>query len=406
MKIVCTDIRNKLISAVFDKNKIECLAAEGYSPGMEIGSIYVGRVENCILSLKSAFVRFSGSEVGYLPFSDVPSGALFNREFNAGDVLRNGDMLAVQLKRLKSDMKQPRLSACLTSASRYAAVSFGKSGVSASKKLDDRSRKELVENFNKFVSESPDDVKAALRRHSVIFRSESSGLYKKDNDIASAAKEALSLIKRLEEIRSRASFLTAGSVVYKTDFKLKFEENLIKMYHYAQSAADENDNIEIVTDDAELYYFISELSQIKENKNTFVKLYDDERISLDALYSVSSQLDDLNKRVVWLKSGAFLVIDRTEAMTVIDVNTGKNITKKADDFLSVNLEAAKEVFRQIRLRNICGIIIVDFINMKHKASRDALIEKLKLLSGLDPVRTQFIDFTKLGLAEITRERNR
>ena len=184
MKIICTNIKNKLVSAVIKKNRIDCLTVESYSPGMELGSIYAGRVENSIQSLKSAFVRFYGSEAGYLPFSDVPDGALFNRAYKSGEPLRNGDMLAVQLKRFKSEMKQPRLSAYLSIASRYAAVSFGKSGVSASKKLDDISRKELIEGFNKFISESSEDIKAAIRRHSVIFRSESLSLYKKIGGIA------------------------------------------------------------------------------------------------------------------------------------------------------------------------------------------------------------------------------
>ena len=107
-------------------------------------------------------------------------------------------------------------------------------------------------------------------------------------------------------------------------------------------------------------------------------------------------------RVVWLKSGAFLVIEETEAMTVVDVNSGKYIAKIDDDFLKVNLEAADEVMRQIRLRDFSGIIIVDFINMREEVSRTKLKERLKTLAALDPVFTRFHVLTALGLAEITR----
>ena len=109
---------------------------------------------------------------------------------------------------------------------------------------------------------------------------------------------------------------------------------------------------------------------------------------------------------VWLKSGAYLVIQPTEALTVIDVNTGKNIAKKEmqENFLKVNIEAAEEIARQIRLRNISGIVIVDFINLESKKAEMELLNAFGAALKKDPVPTQIVEMTKLGLVEVTRKK--
>ena len=111
---------------------------------------------------------------------------------------------------------------------------------------------------------------------------------------------------------------------------------------------------------------------------------------------------------VWLKSGGYLVIQPTEALTVIDVNTGKyeRKSKMEDAFLRTNLEAAREAARQMRLRNLSGIILIDFIDMAQEESRRRLIEALRAFLREDPVKTDFVDITRLGLAEITRKKVR
>ena len=117
-----------------------------------------------------------------------------------------------------------------------------------------------------------------------------------------------------------------------------------------------------------------------------------------------AKLGELTSRRVWLKSGAYLVFDTTEAMTVVDVNTGKASASKAcaKGFLAVNKEAAEELAYQIRLRNLSGIIIVDFIDMESEDDRRELMKSLKSLLENDPVKTRVVDMTKLNLVEITR----
>ena len=135
-------------------------------------------------------------------------------------------------------------------------------------------------------------------------------------------------------------------------------------------------------------------------------LYTDTQVSLFALYSLTHELERALHRQVWLPSGAYLVIDPTEALTVIDVNSGKNIKKKSREELvfSVNVEAAHEIARQLILRNISGICIIDFIDMKEKEHREELMHILRMDLKKDKVPATLVDITRLGLVELTRKK--
>ena len=166
---------------------------------------------------------------------------------------------------------------------------------------------------------------------------------------------------------------------------------------------------EIITDDKELYdLFIDFNAKYRElgiNIDKKIRFYQDNQVNLFALYNVSSRINDAISKKVWLNSGAYLYIEHTEAMTVIDVNTG-NASKKSKEetFLTVNLEAAKEVVHQLRLRNLSGIIIVDFINMKSKNDCESLLEYINEIIKDDNRKAKCHGMTKLGLVEITREK--
>ena len=127
---------------------------------------------------------------------------------------------------------------------------------------------------------------------------------------------------------------------------------------------------------------------------------------LSTLYNLNGQIEKLINSRIWLDSGANIIIEQLETLTVIDVNTGKNISKKPNTILEVNIEAAIEIARQLRLRNISGMIIIDFINMASEEDKKELINALKKEIQKDSVRCTFIDITKLGLVELTRKKVR
>ena len=131
-------------------------------------------------------------------------------------------------------------------------------------------------------------------------------------------------------------------------------------------------------------------------------------MSLPKLYGLNTKIQELLQPKVWLPSGSYLVIEQTEAMYVIDVNSGKNNTKKsnASYISSINMEAAREIMRQIKLRNLSGIILIDFINMEEEAMQEQLMQELKKLARMDRIPTTIVDMTALGLVEITRKKTK
>lgn len=162
----------------------------------------------------------------------------------------------------------------------------------------------------------------------------------------------------------------------------------------------------IITDEPSVYELLKDTEAFSDET---VVLYEDESYSLDKLLGIGQKLEKALVRHVWLKSGASLVIEYTEALTVIDVNSEKAIAGRQSSestFFKINLEAAKEAARQIRIRNISGIILIDFIDMKKKEHIQALLQELENEFRKDKVKTTVIDITKLGLVEITRMKRR
>ena len=156
--------------------------------------------------------------------------------------------------------------------------------------------------------------------------------------------------------------------------------------------------LEVLTDLPEAFKELSECF-------TDVKLYDDTQISLKQLYALETKLKDALAKKVWLKSGAYLVIEQTECLTTIDVNSGKMIQgeQKEEAIRKVNEEAAREVAIQIPLRNLSGMLIIDFINMKQKEKEEQLLKYMKELTATDKL-TKVVDITALGLMELVRKK--
>ena len=164
---------------------------------------------------------------------------------------------------------------------------------------------------------------------------------------------------------------------------------------------------EIVTDDPALFERIGAwLAANQPGDAGKLRLYDDPQLPLQALYALPAAVEKALQKKAWLKSGGWISIEPTEAMTVIDVNTGKNESRGQleETVFRTNLEAAEEIAVQLRLRNVSGIIVVDFINMKEEEHREALLERLAEAVAADSVRTAVLGMTKLGLVEMTRQK--
>ena len=165
---------------------------------------------------------------------------------------------------------------------------------------------------------------------------------------------------------------------------------------------------EIVTDDKELFETIQIYLEHYGIEAKKLRFYQDDLLPLCKVYSIEKALKEALSEKVWLKSGGFLVIQQTEAFVSIDVNTGKYSGKKnlADTIRLINLEAAKEIAHQLRLRNLSGIIMVDFIDMDAQEDKTLLMDTLRAAVRPDPVKTTVIDMTPLNLVEMTRKKEK
>lgn len=215
-----------------------------------------------------------------------------------------------------------------------------------------------------------------------------------------------------EQIASEFDFLYEKMValihnsVHRTCFSKVYENiptHLLAIKNCYMNSLDE-----IITDDLALYEEIKAyLIQNQPEDVIKLRLYEDKMIPLYKLYNLHNQIEDATKKNVWLKSGGYLVIEPTEAMVVVDVNTGKFDGKKKnrqENFLKINKEAAIELARQLVLRNLSGMILVDFISMEKEEYVEELITVLCNELKKDPLKALFVDITKLGIVEITRKK--
>jgi ribonuclease G len=215
-----------------------------------------------------------------------------------------------------------------------------------------------------------------------------------------------------EEILAEAKLLIAryDAVMQKAAYRNVFQLIYEAPGGYLSLIRDQKQTCisEIVTDQPDVYE--AAVNYLKETgeEHKIVQFFGKDEIRLDQIYRISHELKQALQEKAWLRSGGYLVIQPTEAMTVIDVNTGKALKGKDMEkhFLKINLEAAREIGHQLRLRNLSGIIIVDFIDMKDPESEELLMNEMHKILQKDRIKTSLIDMTKLHLVEITRKKVR
>lgn len=350
-----------------------------------LGNIYIGKIKNIAKNIGAAFVEIAPGVTCYLALDDIKN-PIYTRK-GKSDLPQAGDELLVEVSREGIKSKFPAVTTNITLYGKYALLTTGNCQIAASAKLPQEKRKQLIHFAASAEGQTSDD---SARSYGWLLRTNagtaSGELLRKD---------MLRLKKQYEYLAQQAHHRTCFSCLMKrpqTCFS-----RLSDLYDTADAR--------IVTDDASLYEELKEyLTNYQPEDLHRLTFYQDELLPMSKLYSLEHQLREALNERVWLKSGGYLVIQPTEALTVIDVNSGKyeGGKKKEATFLKVNLEAAAEIARQIRLRNISGIIIVDFINMETKEARKQLMEALETSLKEDPVKTALVDMTKLFLVEITR----
>ena len=366
--IVITDCRGLLTAAVIDGGRVSRILPEPPDNSL-VGNIYTGRVKHIVPSIEAAFIEFAPGKTGYFSLRD-----------NHRADLREGEELAVQVARDAVKTKEPVLSSNLSFAGRFTVLTSGRKNRAVSSKItDDGERKRLLQVLTEWMDED----------FGVIARTEASSVPEED-----IRRELEYLRGKAREVLEKAKTRRAGTLLREA------EPEYIRLIR-----GNLRDTERIVTDRADCRENIVRflLEEAPDRKEIF-SFYEDETLPLSSLYRLDTALRDALSPKVWLKSGGYLVIEPTEALTVIDVNTGKFSGRKAMDeaILKVNMEAAEEAARQLTLRNLSGIILIDFINMRRPGDSERLMDHLRKVLQKDPVKTVLVDITALGLVEITR----
>ena len=372
-KYIISDYKNKTFGFYLNDNVLTDIKC--YESDSLIGNIYVGRISNIVNNINACFVDIMPNESCYLSMED----------YKGSRKLKKGDLLTVMVTKDKIKTKQASVTTNISLTGEYVVINIDESVGVSSKIADNSLRDELKACFTACRDEYDAKKRCEDVQFGCIMRTKAATLIKENPEIIKT--EIMTLIKKLDDILYDSCFRTAYSIMYENSDEL------------TEDAAKYNLNdVEIVTDNKICYDKIIE--------NGYKATFYDDKISLMDLHSLNNIMSKLLLPKAFLKSGGYLVIEVTEALTVIDVNTGKAI--KGNDAeknkLKINLEAAQEAVRQIRLRNLSGIIIIDFINMKNSSDTKQLIDYINELFSQDYVLAKAVDITKLGLMEITRKK--
>ena len=350
------------------------------------GNIYIGIVKDIIKGMQSAFVDIGTEKNSFLHLKDIlpkvdETKEKIDNSIDITDVAEQGQKILVQVKKDSNDKKGARVSTHINLPSKYIVLMPNTDIITISQKIEDEKERERLITL---VKENITQGNGAIIRTS-----------------AQGKKEEI--IEDIKNIENKWNEIIQTSV----DPKL----NKAKLLYQSESIVEKilidlsDKEIErIIVNDKEEYNKLKNTQEInKEYKNIKIELQEKE-IILD-VYDLNKQIEKIKNRKIWLKCGGFITIDKTEALTAIDVNTGKYPGNQSleQTVFKVNHEATIEIAKQLRLRDIGGIIIIDYIDMKSEENKEKIEAVLKEELKKDRSKTQVEGFTKLDLMELTRK---
>jgi ribonuclease E len=349
-----------------------------------VGNVYLGRVQNVLPGMEAAFIDIGrgrnavlyAGEVNYSPEDLEGSPPRIEK------VLRPGQSVLVQVTKDPIGGKGARLTAQISVPGRYLVLVPNSDVTGISRRLPEEERKRLKAIYKKIRPEG----------HGLIVRTAAEGATEEEL-VADLGR----LLAEWAEIEKRAKKAKAPALLY--------EEPELTVRVVRDLFTDEEFR-ELVTDSPRVYQIVTDyLRQADPDLLPKVRLHEGP-LPVFEEYHIVEQIHKGLDRKVWLPSGGYIVIDRTEALTVIDVNTGKSVgkTNLEETVVNTNLEAAREIARQLRLRDIGGMIVIDFIDMLLEQNKKKVIETLREALAQDKTRSQVFDISPLGLLEVTRKR--
>lgn len=360
-RLIISDFYNNILLGFYFIND-ELYRIQNFSDNSLIGNIYCGYVKDVVKNIDAAFVEFGDNLKGFLSLKNIEKKP------------KSGGKILVQVAGDKIKTKDYALTLKLNLSSDNLVMVVGGSGISISRKITDNDTRNRLKSSLSSLDTG---------EYGFILRTSGA-----DCSMEDILAQADLLKKQYEDILRKFNFSTSKALLFENNKIVNACNEFINKY-----------SGEIKTDNENVYKFLT-------NSRISANYFTDTSISLCNKYALGKHLKNALSKKVWLKSGAYLVIEVTEALTVIDVNTGKAEfrSNKEKTFEKINLEAALEISKQLRIRNISGIIIVDFINMSKKESYQNLEDILKSYVDCDYVKCNIWGMTHLGLMEISRQK--
>ena len=382
--ILVTVVPEETKVAIVENDKLSSIEVERATHSHLVGNIYKGQVQNVLPGMQAAFVDIGTGKNAFMYIGDgLPADV--KQTLPKPQKIHIGQQLPVQIIKDATGSKGPRATTHITLPGRNVVLLPTAAYIGMSRRIEDEAERNRLHEIA---------AKICPEGMGLIIRTVAAGVSEEAlrEDVEYLAKLWHSLMARFKMKSKGANLLYRDAdLIIRT-----VRDNLTR------------DVDSMLIDNRAVCQRVQEFVQLLSPELTEKIRYYDSREPLFKHYGIEEELDNLGGRIVELKSGGFLVIDKTEALTVIDVNTGKytGTTNLGETVYAANQEAAEEIMRQLRLRDIGGIIIVDFIDMEKDEQKEQLLEHLRELAKHDPTKTNIVDITSLGLVEITRKKSR
>lgn len=390
--IINQDEQNNKIVALVENGKL----VEKYEEKLEgqrlEGNIYLGKVENVLMGMQAAFVDIGAEKNTFIHIKDVIP-KISNETGNKHETLSKYDIknyirpnmpILVQVKRDSTNKKGARVSTHISLSGRFIVLMPNTEFITVSKKIEKETEKKRLLEIAK---------QNLPKGYGAIIRTSAQGKPEEliKQDIQRVVIGYQEILNRAEILKENPQF--EPSLLYQNDGIVgKILTDIV-----------DQDLIRIVTNHSQIQSYVKQfLSDTGLTSKVKLELKNEDILQM---YEIEKQLEKANNRKIWLKCGGFITIDKTEALTAIDVNSGKYVgTKDLEQTVyTVNKEASIEIAKQLRLRDIGGIIIIDYIDMEKKETKQKVLETLEEALKKDRSKTQVVGFTPLDLLEMTRK---
>lgn len=361
------------------------------------GNIYCGIIRDILPAMQAAFIDIGESKNAFIHIKDIipkVSNITGNKEENLekykiSDYLKIKEPILVQIKKDQENQKGARISKHISLTGRLCVLMVNVNFITVSQKIENVEEHNRLKTIaRKILSEIKTN-----EQYGLILRTAAEN--KQEDEIKEEVEKLMQLWGKIQKSYSEASKNGKPQLIF---------QNYDVISKFLTSVLDTNIG-RVIVNDADLYELIKNYINSINKQNIELVLREED---LTNIHELNKQIEEMSQRKIWLRCGGFITIDKTEALTAIDINsgkfTGKKNSSKENTIFKVNQEATIEIAKQLRLRNISGIIVIDYIDMEDDADRKNIIKLLNDELKKDRSKTQVMGFTKLDLLEMTRKK--